>query len=111
MNKPAPFTEREKTHHSESGENEGGEEEERREHRQALQPRLELRQQQRPRERRALAATGASWAGLLTTWYMETRSANVIAANPDSSSTLVGGTAFDGWTLLMGSLASSFIFK
>jgi hypothetical protein len=35
--------------------------------------------------RRALAATGASWAGLLTTWYMETRSSNVITANPDSS--------------------------
>jgi hypothetical protein len=35
--------------------------------------------------RRALAATGAGWAGLLTTWYMETKSSSAIAPNPDSS--------------------------
>lgn len=35
--------------------------------------------------RRALAATGSNWAGLLTTWYMDTKSANTIAPSPDSS--------------------------
>jgi len=35
--------------------------------------------------RRALAATGASWAGLLATWYMDTKSSTTIAPNPDQS--------------------------
>jgi len=35
--------------------------------------------------RRALAATGAGWMGLLTTWYMETKSSSAIAPNPSSS--------------------------
>ena len=35
--------------------------------------------------RRALAATGARWAGLIATWYMDTKSSNTIAPNPDSS--------------------------
>jgi len=35
--------------------------------------------------RRALAGTGSGWAGLLATWYMDTKSSNLIAPNPDSS--------------------------
>jgi hypothetical protein len=35
--------------------------------------------------RRALAASGASWAGLLVTWYMDTRGSSTIAASADSS--------------------------
>jgi hypothetical protein len=35
--------------------------------------------------RRALTATGAGWAGLLATWYMDTKSATAIAADPDQS--------------------------
>lgn len=35
--------------------------------------------------RRALVATGANWAGLLTTWYMDTRTASTIAPHPDKS--------------------------
>ncbi len=35
--------------------------------------------------RRALAATGASWAGLLVTWYMDTKSSSTIAPNVDST--------------------------
>lgn len=35
--------------------------------------------------RRALAATGAGWAGLLATWYMDTKSSSLIAPNRDSS--------------------------
>ena len=35
--------------------------------------------------RRALAGTGAGWAGLLVTWYMDTRSSNAIAPHPDQS--------------------------
>ena len=35
--------------------------------------------------RRALAATGASWGGLLVTWYMDTKSANTIAPHRDQS--------------------------
>jgi hypothetical protein len=35
--------------------------------------------------RRALAATGAGWMGLLTTWYMETRTSSAIS--PSASST------------------------
>jgi hypothetical protein len=35
--------------------------------------------------RRALAATGARWAGLLVTWYMDTKTSSTIAPNPDSS--------------------------
>jgi hypothetical protein len=35
--------------------------------------------------RRALAATGANWMGLLTTWYMTTKESNTIARDPVSS--------------------------
>jgi hypothetical protein len=35
--------------------------------------------------RRALAGTGAGWAGLLVTWYMDTRSSNTIAPHRDQS--------------------------
>ncbi len=35
--------------------------------------------------RRALAGTGAGWAGLLVTWYMDTRSSSTIAPHPDQS--------------------------
>jgi len=35
--------------------------------------------------RRALAETGAGWAGLLVTWYMDTKSSNTIAPHPDQS--------------------------
>jgi hypothetical protein len=35
--------------------------------------------------RRALAASGARWAGLLVTWYMDTRASSTIAPSPDSS--------------------------
>jgi hypothetical protein len=35
--------------------------------------------------RRTLAATGAGWMGLLTTWYMPTRSSSTIARDPDRS--------------------------
>jgi len=35
--------------------------------------------------RRALAATGAGWMGLLATWYMETRTSSAIAPNASSS--------------------------
>jgi hypothetical protein len=35
--------------------------------------------------RRALAATGANWAGLLTTWYMERRTSNDIRPVPNRS--------------------------
>ena len=35
--------------------------------------------------RSALAGTGAGWAGLLVTWYMDTRSSNTIAPHPDQS--------------------------
>jgi hypothetical protein len=35
--------------------------------------------------RRALAATGAGWMGVLTTWYMETKSSSAIAPNANSS--------------------------
>jgi Glycoside Hydrolase Family 113 len=35
--------------------------------------------------RSALASTGAGWAGLLVTWYMDTKSSNTIAAHPDQS--------------------------
>ena len=35
--------------------------------------------------RRALAATGASWAGVLATWYMDDRSASDVAPDPNRS--------------------------
>lgn len=35
--------------------------------------------------RRALAATGARWAGVLTTWYMETRTSSRIRPHPERS--------------------------
>jgi hypothetical protein len=35
--------------------------------------------------RSALAATKARWGGLLVTWYMETRTSNTIAPNPEHS--------------------------
>ena len=35
--------------------------------------------------RQALAATRANWAGLLVTWYMETKASNTIAPNASSS--------------------------
>jgi hypothetical protein len=35
--------------------------------------------------RRTLAATGAGWAGLLVTWYMDTKSSSTIAAHRDQS--------------------------
>ncbi|HUL78855.1 MAG TPA: hypothetical protein VL691_16440 [Vicinamibacteria bacterium] len=35
--------------------------------------------------RQALAATGASWAGLLATWYMDTKASSTIAPHPDQS--------------------------
>ncbi len=37
--------------------------------------------------RNALAATGANWAGLLTTWYMERRDSNAVAPHPSRSPT------------------------
>ncbi len=35
--------------------------------------------------RKALAATGANWAGLMVTWYMDTKSSSTIAPDPSSS--------------------------
>lgn len=35
--------------------------------------------------RRALAASGARWAGVLVTWYMDTKSSSTIAPHPESS--------------------------
>jgi hypothetical protein len=35
--------------------------------------------------RRALAASGARWSGLLVTWYMDTKSSSAIAPDPNSS--------------------------